>query len=73
MRARAAGPLTSGPRAVEVQRILAERGQHRAPSIPSLLIAAAAELSQRAVLHLDQDFDLIGESTVQPMEGLRVE
>jgi len=30
-------------------------------------------LSQRAVLHLDQDFDLIGEFTVQPMEGLRVE
>jgi len=58
---------------VEVQRILAERGQHRAPSIPNLLIAAAAELSQRAVLHLDQDFDRIGESTGQPMEGLRVE
>ena len=30
-------------RAVEVQRRLAELGQHRAPSVPDLLIAAAAE------------------------------
>jgi len=30
-------------RAIEVQAILAERGQHRAPSIPDLLVAAAAE------------------------------
>ncbi len=34
-------------RAVQVQRLLAERGQHRAPSIPDLLIAAAAELNHR--------------------------
>ncbi|MGC1209584.1 MAG: PIN domain-containing protein, partial [Ornithinimicrobium sp.] len=40
-------------RAVEVQRFLAERGYHRAPSIPNLLIAAAAELNQQALLHLD--------------------
>lgn len=32
-------------RAVDVQRLLAERGQHRAPSIPDLLIAAVAELT----------------------------
>jgi len=62
-----------GDRAVEVQRLLAERGQHRAPSIPDLLIAAAAELNQRAVLYLDKDFDLIGELTGQPMERLRIE
>ena len=60
-------------RAVEVQRLLAERGQHRAPSIPDLLIAAAAELNQRTVLHLDKDFDLIAELTAQPVERLRVE
>jgi predicted nucleic acid-binding protein len=60
-------------RAVEVQRLLAERGQHRAPSIPDLLIAAAAELNQRTVLHLDKDFDLIAELTGQPVERLRVE
>ena len=67
--------LTPGAedRAVEVQRLLAERGQHRAPSIPDLLIAAAAELNQRTVLHLDKDFDLIAELTAQPVERLRIE
>ena len=60
-------------RAVEVQRLLAERGQHRAPSIPDLLIAAAAELNQRTVLHLDKDFDLIAELTTQAVERLRTE
>lgn len=60
-------------RAVELQRLLAERGHHRAPSIPDLLIAAAAELNQRSVLHLDKDFDLIAGVTGQPMEQLRVE
>lgn len=60
-------------RAVQVQRLLAERGHHRAPSIPDLLIAAAAELNQRSVLHLDKDFDLIAGVTGQPMEQLRGE
>jgi predicted nucleic acid-binding protein len=60
-------------RTVQVQRLLAERGQHRAPSIPDLLLAAAAELNNRTVLHLDKDFDLIGELTGQPMERLRAE
>lgn len=59
-------------RAVEVQRLLAQRGHHRAPSIPDLLIAAAAELNQRTILHLDKDFDLIAELTGQPTERLRV-
>jgi len=60
-------------RAVHVQRLLAERGQHRAPTIPDLLIAAVAELSQRTVLHLDKDFDLIADLTGQPIERLRLE
>lgn len=60
-------------RAVQVQRLLAERGQHRGPSIPDLLIAAAAELNQRTVLHLDKDFDLIAELTGQLIERLRLE
>ena len=60
-------------RAVEVQRLLAERGHHRAPSIPDLLIAAAAELNQHTVLHLDKDFDLIAELTAQTVERLRIE
>ncbi len=59
-------------RTVQVQRLLAERGQHRAPSIPDLLISAVAELNQRTVLHLDKDFDLIADLTGQPMERLRV-
>lgn len=59
-------------RAVEVQRLLAERGHHRAPSIPDLLIAAAAELNQRTILHLDKDFELIADLTGQPTERLRV-
>ena len=33
-------------RAVEIQRLLADRSQHRAPSIPDLLIAATAEVSR---------------------------
>jgi predicted nucleic acid-binding protein len=57
-------------RAVEVQRLLAERGRHRAPSIPDLLIAATAELTGRTVLHLDKDFDLIASLTGQPVERL---
>lgn len=57
-------------RAVEVQALLADRGQHRAPSLPDLLIAAAAELAGLTVLHLDKDFDLIAEVTGQPMERL---
>lgn len=59
--------------AVELQRLLVERGQHRATSIPNLLIAAAAELNQRTVLHLDEHFDLTAALTAQPVERLRVE
>jgi predicted nucleic acid-binding protein len=58
-------------RAVEVQIALAGRGLHRAPSIPDLLIAAAAELGRLTVLHVDKDFDLIAELTGQPVERLR--
>jgi predicted nucleic acid-binding protein len=57
-------------RAVDVQRMLAERGQHRAPSIPDLLIAATAELTRRTVLHVDHDFDVIASVTGQTMERL---
>lgn len=57
-------------RAIDVQGQLAEHGQHRAPSIPDLLIAATAEISNRIVLHLDKDFELIAELTGQPLERL---
>ncbi len=80
-RARAAPPLSSMPveyltpaiedRAVEVQAALADRGQHRAPSIPDLLIAATAELALLTVLHVAEDYDLIISAiTGQPVERL---
>ena len=59
-------------RAVEVQLLLADRGQHRAPSIPDLLVSAAAELSGLTVLAVDKDFELIAEITGQPVERLRL-
>jgi hypothetical protein len=59
-------------RAVELQLALAERGLHRAPSIPDLLIAATAELADLTVLHLDKDFELIAELTGQPVERLEL-
>ncbi|HUC25759.1 MAG TPA: PIN domain nuclease [Streptosporangiaceae bacterium] len=59
-------------RAVEVLTLLADRGQHRAPSIPDLIIAATAELSGLTVLHLDKDFEIIASVTGQPLERLNV-
>jgi predicted nucleic acid-binding protein len=59
-------------RAVDIQVMLADRGTHRAPSIPDLLIAAAAEQAGLTVLHLDKDFELIAEATGQPVERLRL-
>jgi len=58
-------------RAIEVQLLLADRGQHRAPAIPDLLVAATAELAGLVVLHDDKDFTLISELTGQPAERLR--
>lgn len=57
-------------RAAQVQLLLAERGRHRASSVPDLLIAATAELAGLTVLHLDKDFELIAEITKQPLERL---
>ena len=57
-------------RAFEVQMLLADRGQHRAPSIPDLLIAATAEKAALTVLAVDKDFDLIAAITGQPVETL---
>jgi len=59
-------------RAVEVLTLLADRGQHRAPSVPDLIIAATAELAGLTVLHLDKDFDVIADITGQPVERLNV-
>lgn len=59
-------------RAVEILALLADRGQHRAPSLPDVIIAAIAELAGLTVLHLDKDFDLITGVTGQPAERLRI-
>jgi predicted nucleic acid-binding protein len=60
-------------RAVAVLTALADRGQHRGPSLPDLLIAATAELTDLTVLHLDKDYEVIAEVTGQPVERLRVD
>jgi predicted nucleic acid-binding protein len=52
-------------RAMEVQSLLADRGQHRLP-IPDLVVAATAEQHGATVLHYDKDFDLIAGVTGQP-------
>jgi predicted nucleic acid-binding protein len=57
-------------RALQVLTALAERGQHRAPSVLDILIAAVAEKSGLRLLHLDKDFELIAEVTRQPIERL---
>ena len=57
-------------RAVQVQGLLAASGHHRAPSIPDLLIAAAAELNNLRVLANDKDFKLIAAITGQRIDDL---
>ena len=59
-------------RSVEVLALLADRGQHRAPSVPDLIVAATAELAGLTVLHMDKDFETIAEITGQPLEQVRI-
>ncbi len=76
------GPIASMPieyltpmiedRAFAIQSALAEQGQHRAPSIPDILIAATAELADLTVLHLDKDFELIVALTGQAQQRLEL-
>lgn len=56
-------------RALEVQGLLARRGQHRVP-IPDLILAAAAESVRLAVLHYDADFERIARVTKQKHEWM---
>ena len=56
-------------RALEVQGLLARRGQHRVP-IPDLILAAAAEIAHVAVLHYDADFERIAEVSKQKQEWI---
>ncbi len=57
-------------RAVAVHMLLADRGRHRGPSVPDLIVAATAELAGLTVLHVDKDFELIAEVTGQSTERL---
>ncbi len=61
-------PDEAWDRAVDIHGALAERGQHRAVSIPDLIIAAVAERHDIPVLHYDRDFDMIAEVTGQAVE-----
>lgn len=54
-------------RARQVQRLLASKHQ-RGRKVPDLLIAAAAEANDLAVLHYDADFDRIAAITGQRVE-----
>lgn len=55
-------------RAEDVMVLLAKKGQHRAASLPDLLIAAVAERSGLVLLHYDEDFDQIASVTTQRVE-----
>jgi len=57
-------------RAMEVQQLLADKGLHRGPSIPDLLVAAVAETAGLTVLHVDTDFETIASLTGQPLHRL---
>ncbi len=59
-------------RALEVQILLADKGMHRAASIPDLIIAAPAELAKLVVLHVDKDYELIARITGQKVERLAI-
>jgi|TARA_B100001971_G_scaffold159425_1_gene149308 predicted nucleic acid-binding protein len=56
-------------RALAIQALLAQRGQHRLP-ISDLLIAAAAEVNGLVVLHYDAGFDRIADVTGQQTEWI---
>jgi predicted nucleic acid-binding protein len=56
-------------RARQVQRLLAAKHQ-RGRKVPDLLIAAAAEANDLAVLHYDADFDRIARVTGQRVEWI---
>ena len=55
-------------RALEVQAQLAAKSQHRAVSLPDLLVAACAEANDLVVLHYDTDFERVAKITGQPTQ-----
>ena len=67
-----AAPVTEGDhrRALEIQLLLARRGQHRALSLVDALVAAVAESRSLTVLHYDADFELVSAVTGQPSQWI---
>lgn len=65
-------PVTEGDhrRALELQRLLAGRGLHRALSLVDALVAAIAESRGLTVLHYDADFETVSEVTGQPSQWI---
>jgi predicted nucleic acid-binding protein len=61
-------PIRAEERARELQRDLVTRGQHRAVSVPDLVLAAIADIEDLTILHYDADFDLVADVTRQPTE-----
>jgi predicted nucleic acid-binding protein len=57
-------------RGLEVQALLAQRGQQRALSLVDALVAAAAEARDLTVLHYDSDFELVADVTGQAQEWI---
>jgi predicted nucleic acid-binding protein len=65
-------PTTAGDhqRALEVQLVLAAKGQHCALSLVDALVAAIAEARGLIVLHYDADFVTVAATTGQPHEWI---
>lgn len=57
-------------RAFDIQEQLARSGRHRAVPLPDLLLAAIAERHRVTLLHYDADFDLVAETTGQPVRWI---
>jgi len=55
-------------RALQVAGLLAAAGHHRGAKPADLIIAAAAEVGDVALLHYDDDYDRIAAVTGQPAE-----
>jgi predicted nucleic acid-binding protein len=65
-------PTTEGDhqRALDLQRLLAQHGHHRALSLVDALVAAIAESRNLTILHYDADFELVSNITGQPNQWI---
>ena len=52
-------------RALDIQRRLAQHGQHRSVGMTDLLVAVVAGRERLTLLHYDRDFEVIGAITGQ--------